>query len=312
MKKRIVNVIFLILFTGPLFPSFLPAGTTPSDDKAKILTTFFPLYLFTRNIMYGIDGVTVENMLPSSYGCPHDFALAPDDLRKIHQADIIIENGLGLEVFMQEAVRTGNNRAHVMIATAGVEPIKLRYYDVHEGSRDDSLLQFNPHAFASPREAGIMVRTITDSLTVWLPRYAEQIRINGNRYAAGLDSLDREFSDSLRDLQNPKVATVHEVLNYMARDYGFDIVDVIEREPGQDPSAKTMVSLVAELRQAKIAAIFSEPQYSTKAVETISAELRVPTYEVDPIASGPDKNLPLDYYQRQMKKNLTALLKAMK
>ncbi len=312
MKNQSVFSIWIISFFIIAHMAAPCAAADQGQSETKILTTFFPLYLFAENITAGIDGITVENLLPSSYGCPHDFALAPDDLRKIHQADIIVENGLGLEVFMEEAVRTGNNRALIVVATEKVKPIKLRYYDPHDDTAGDTLLQFNPHAFASPKEAAIMVETMTDRLAESFPQYSEAIRANGAKYKAMLDSLSAAFSDSLQNLKNPRVVTVHEVLNYLARDYGFEIVDVIEREPGQDPSAKEMVAMVAALRRDKIAAIFSEPQYSTKAVQTISNELRLPYFEVDPIASGPDKNIPLDYYQKRMHDNLVILIKAMK
>jgi zinc transport system substrate-binding protein len=312
---RNLSSYFIGIFILPIIIAGFAGPYAVADEgtgNTKILTTFFPLYLFAENICQGIDGIEVTNLLPSSYGCPHDFALAPADLKKIHEADIIVENGLGLEAFMEEAVRTGNSHARIVVATENIKPIKLRYYDPHEAGIGDTLLQFNPHAFASPQEAAVMVETITERFANLLPQYAERIRSNGSRYKASLDSLSAEFADSLQSLKNPRVVTVHEVLDYMARDYGFKIVDVVEKEPGQDPSAKEMVALVNTLRQSRVAALFSEPQYSTKAIQTISKELGIPTFEIDPVASGSDRDIPLDYYQKRMRDNLTILIKVMK
>ncbi len=119
------------------------------------------------------------------------------------------------------------------------------------------------------------------------------------------------FADSLQSLKNPTIVTVHEVFDYMARDYGFKIFDVIEKEPGQEPSAKELLSQIKEFRDNKIAALFSEPQYSARIVEVIGDELNIPVFQLDPVAGGP-ADPPLNYYEQIMSQNLQALVKAMK
>ncbi len=310
-KTGILSIILWSLIVSPLFVSPVWSNEPP-QKSVKILTSFFPIYLFTLNITHDIDGIIVENLLPSGYGCPHDFTVSPGDIKKIHQADIIIENGLGLETFMTEAIRTGNSRASIIVATDGVKPLKLRYYDPHDATAGDTLLQYNPHVFASPEEAALMVDNITGKLAESLPQFSAQLLINGKRYKAALDSVSREFKDSLVNLKNPRAVSIHEVLDYMARDYGFEITDVIEKEPGQDPSAKEMVELVASLKREKVSAIFSEPQYSSKAADVIAAELKIPVYEIDPLASGSGSKVNLNYYQVRMRNNLKILQKALK
>jgi len=308
--------IFVISIVGSL--SNFAQGATPTKGKTEILTTFFPIYLFAKNITAGIENINVDMLLPSGYGCPHDYAISPDDIKKIHQADIIIMNGLGMEEFLAKAWPSGasnsgfskSHNAKTVVASDGLTPIRLRYYHEHENS-STSAHEYNPHVFASPKQADHMVKTITDSLVRFLPEFEKQLNSNGEEYRRKLDALSRMFEVSLQGLKNPKIVTVHEVFDYMARDYGFDIIDVIEKEPGEEPSAKELLSEIKEFRDNKIAALFSEPQYSARIVEVIGDELHLPVIKLDPVAQGPS-DPPLDYYERIMIQNLNALARAMK
>jgi len=130
-------------------------------------------------------------------------------------------------------------------------------------------------------------------------------------YKERLDSVVTQYRSRLTNLSNPKVAAVHEIYDYLARDFGFQIVDIIEKEPGQEPSARETIALSGELRRNKIAAIFAEPQYSERMARTLASELKVSAYVIDPVATGPS-NPPRDYYETVMLENLENLVKAMK
>jgi len=304
-------ILIIVCLAASMIPISVSAESEPkTEGDIRIVATFFPIYLFTKNITAGIENIKVEILLPSTYGCPHDYSVSPDDIRKIHEADIIVMNGLGMEEFLSKILPTEKYNPRIIVASEGLKPIKLRYYE-GGGSSSGSQHENNPHIFASPKEAAEMARTITDSLIQILPQYEDNLKKNGRSYEEALDNLSKEFSDSLQNLKNPKIVTVHEVFDYMARDYGFIILDVIEKEPGQEPSAKELISEVNEFRQEGVAALFSEPQYSTRIVDMIGKEVGIPVYSLDPVASGPI-DPPLDYYQAMMSQNLTVLMKAMK
>lgn len=308
-RFRLLMIAIFVTSTTALLSNFA-YGAVPTKGKTEILTTFFPIYLFTKNITAGIENINVNLLLPSGYGCPHDYAISPDDIRKIHQADIIIMNGLGMEEFLAKALPSGNRNIKTIIASDGLITIPLRYYHEHEDS-SASTHEYNPHIFASPKQAAYMVKTITDSLARFLPEFEKQLNGNGEKYRRNLDALSKIFDDSLKSLKNPNIVTMHEVFDYMARDYGFKIIDVIEKEPGQEPSAKELLSEIDEFRNNKVAALFSEPQYSARIAEVIGNELKLPIFQLDPVAGGPS-NPPLDYYEQVMTRNLKTLIGAMK
>ena len=103
MKKYIVIIILLILSIVCLI-SF-NNNNDKDISKEKIVTTFYPLYIMTLNILDGTSDIVLENMTENQGGCLHNYTLQTSDLRKLEKANILIRNGLGLENFMDKITR---------------------------------------------------------------------------------------------------------------------------------------------------------------------------------------------------------------
>ena len=85
-----------------------PGPGRAQEADLRVLTSFLPMYLFTRNVVGDAPRVAVEMMLPASLGCPHDYALSPGDMKKIAEADVFIANGVGMEDFLGAPARKAN------------------------------------------------------------------------------------------------------------------------------------------------------------------------------------------------------------
>ena len=91
MRNTTAGIVFLMLLT-------LMCGAALA--QTRVLATTFPVYQIIRNITQNVPDVEVQLMLPAQAGCPHDYALTPQDMSKLAQADILVLNGLGLEAFL--------------------------------------------------------------------------------------------------------------------------------------------------------------------------------------------------------------------
>jgi len=101
-----------------------PFSRVAQGADLRVLTSFLPMYLFTRNVVGDAPGVTVEMMLPASLGCPHDYSLSPGDMRKIAEADLFIANGFGMEDFLGAPVRRANPKIRVVETASSVIPLR--------------------------------------------------------------------------------------------------------------------------------------------------------------------------------------------
>jgi zinc transport system substrate-binding protein len=285
-----------------------PAAKKPGE--VRVLCTFLPLWIFTKNVVGARPGVQVDVLIPGSQG-PHDYQLTPGDMNKINDADLFVANGLYLDEFITDAARKARPGLKIVEAAAGITPIystRESYWMRSDQGDEESPQGINPHAFASPEEAARMVAAIASALAEADPAGAADYRRNAEHYAAALTALAAEFKAVAAAAPDKKIVTFHNAFDYLARDSGLVIEGVIETAPGQAPAAGDLARLADRIRSARVAAIFSEPQFSPRLAQVLAAETGVKTYELDPVATG---KMDPDYYVSAMRQNLATLEKAL-
>ena len=310
MRKTIAGIVFLMTVTLLCGAAFA---------QTRVLATTFPVYQIVRNVVRNVPGMEVQLMLPAQAGCPHDYALTPQDMGKLSQADVLVVNGLGMEAIKVLNLFAYTGGATIAAAAAGasvthVDASKgisglLPYTDeetAHEGHEGHHHGGMNPHLFASPRMAAQMARSIAGQLADLDPGNAAAYWSNGENYARTLDALADEFAALGGKLKNNRIITQHGVFDYLARDMGLEVAAVIQADDTQAPSASDMMKLVKAIRGRHVGAIFTEPQYPDKIAATLSRETGVATAKLDPVATGP-AIAPLDHYEKTMRANLHTL-----
>lgn len=318
-------------------------------DELDVLCSFYPIYQFTKNVVGDAPRVNVQLMLPPEMGCPHDYDLTPEDMKKIATADVYVMNGAGLEAFSVDQILKANADVVVIDTSKNIEHLHAEHehhdHDDHDAKDDDHDHEkgehvhehehdhdeaahkhneeeehghhhshnggVNPHFFSSPSAAAVQVKNIAGALAKADPKNADAYRSNANDYSARLSALADEFKEASKGFGKRQIVTVHEVFDYLADDCDLEIVETIHSAPGQDPSSAQMRKLIEEIREHKAAAVFVEPQYSTAVAETIAKEAGVAVEILDPVASGP-ADAPLDYYESTMKTNLETLKRVLK
>ena len=80
-------------------------NTDEADDMLTVVTSFYPMYIATLNIVDGVEGVRLENLSEPQTGCLHDFQLTPEDMKLLSTADIFVINGGGIESFMSDVAK---------------------------------------------------------------------------------------------------------------------------------------------------------------------------------------------------------------
>ena len=72
------------------------------------------------NVTDGVPNVTIETLTKPMTGCLHDYCATPDDMKRIANANIFIANGLGMESFLDQAIKT-NPKLKVVVTTNGIK-----------------------------------------------------------------------------------------------------------------------------------------------------------------------------------------------
>ena len=287
----------------------------------RILCSTFPIHQIMRYVTQGRAGLELSLLLPAGLGCPHDYALTPQDLRRIGDADVLVINGRGLDEFLGAPAVKAHPRLTVIDSAAGLETEgdggpELHDDEAHEGEGDEGQDRHhahadgNPHLFASPRQAARLARNLADALKRLDPDGAQLYDRNAQAFSARLTALAGEFARLGRTIGCRRVVAQHDVFEFLAQDMGMEVVGVVQRHPGENPSAAEMLALVKRIRATGAQAVFIEPQYAADVATTVAREARVPVVALDPLATGPDE-APPDYYETVMRRNLDALRKTL-
>ena len=292
MMKRILvpamlTAVSLVAACGrPVLP--------PASGGAReftVVTTFYPLYIMALNVAKDVPGVRVVNMTEPITGCLHDYQLTTADLKTLETVDALVVNGAGMESFL-DRVLSRYPKLPQIVASRGVR-----------------LIDDNPHVWVGVEGARAEVANIAAGLAALDTAHASLYQANARAYDARLAALAAEMHAALDSAPRTPVVTFHEAFPYFAREFGLNVVAVVEREPGSEPTPSELGETIRLIRRSKGAVIFTEPQYSSRAAEAIARETGAKLHALDPAVTGPDDP---DAYLAIMRRNLETLRRALR
>ena len=296
---KILSLLLLVLSVA-----LVGCGTTDKAAEKKtagpfrIVTSFYPMYVATINITDGVDGVEVYNMTKPQTGCLHDYQLMTEDMKTLEKADAFVINGAGMEDFMDK-VTEQQKKLKVIDASRGIALI-------HDEEGD------NPHVWLSVTDAITQVRNIADQLKEADPSHAAQYEKNAAAYIEKLTALKTEMHAALDNVPHKDVVTFHEAFPYFAKEFHLNIIGVVEREPGTEPTPTELQETIEQVNSLPSKVLFTEPQYSPAAAETIARETGAKIYTLDPVVTGEATPAAKNAYIDTMKNNMKTLQEALK
>lgn len=255
-----------------------------------IVTSFYPMYIATLNIVGDTEGVTLKNLSEPQTGCLHDFQLTPEDMKLLSGADIFVINGGGIESFMEEI--------------AGDYPDLA----VVEASREVPLLQEeeeeNAHAWMSIKDYRMQVAAIAEALEALDPEHAGNYEENAQAYDAKLAELQAEQEALAEEIGGGSVVIFHEAYAYIAEDYGLEISYVLDLDEERQVSAGEIADLLAAIETDDVQYVLAEELYGSDMGETVEKEAGVTVIYLDALNRG---DYDADSYLDGMRSNMELL-----
>jgi zinc/manganese transport system substrate-binding protein len=279
-----------------------PASTSTPAQKT-IVVTYSVLGALVKDLVG--DEADVVVLMPNGMD-PHEWQPSPRDIETLTRADLLVENGLGLEAGMasafEQAAAAGVERFvvtdHVTVRTVGVgEGADPSDPDQAAGAKD-------PHVWMDP----LTMRQAVDALAPVLATLGIDASARVVEEDARLEALDAELRTILAAVPEARrnLVTGHESLGYFADRYGFTLVGAIV--PGLssqgEPSAADLAALSERIRAAGVGAIFVELGTPTQVAEAIGRETGVQVVELTTHA------LPADGSYFTFMRDLAALVAA--
>ncbi len=251
----------------------------------------------------GGDAVALTALVPPD-GDAHTYEPRPSDLTTLHGAALLVENGLGLEGWM-DRLRGASGFAGVRVeAAAQVTP---RHFT------EDGRITIDPHAWQDPRNAIRYVQAIADGLTRAAPEQATRWHARAADYAAEIAATDRWIAARIATVPpaKRKIVTSHDAFGYYGDRYGIALHFVEGLSTDDEPSAKDMARLIDDIRAQGIRAVFIENMTDPRLIRAVAHDAHVIVGPVVYSDALSPPGGPADTYLKMLRHNTTAFVVAM-
>lgn len=251
----------------------LAAGLIASPAAAepiKVVASFSILGDLVKQV--GGDRVSVETLVGPD-GDAHVFSPSPADARKVAEARLVIENGLGLEGWISKLTKASGGKAEVVVASKGVTPIELKDDDHDHGHGHDHGA-VDPHAWQNVRNVVVYVANIRDALIAADPAGENAYRENAESYTEKLEALDAEIEAAWEKVpgDRKRIITSHDAFGYFANAYGLEVIAPQGVSTEAEASAKDVARIITQIRKEKVPAVFVENISDKRLIERIAKE----------------------------------------
>ena len=231
-------------------------------DKPEVLTTFTVLADLARNVAG--DRLKVRSIVKPGSEI-HGYQPTPSDIEQASSADLIIENGLGLELWARKFTASAGDIPTITLSD-GMEPLLIAE-DAYAGKP-------NPHAWMSPQRTMAYVDQLEQAFVQLDPAGADQFKANAVAYKQSLQRLDQELRSSLETIPTERrvLVSCEGAFTYLASDYGLEEAYLWPVNAESQVTPKRMARLIETVRSRKIPAVFCESTVSDKAQKQVAAE----------------------------------------
>lgn len=258
---RMINHSFLAsLAVG--FLMLTASGTAMAKDKLKAVTTFTVIADIARNVAG--DAATVESITKPNAEI-HEYQPTPGDLIKAQDADLILWNGLGLELWFEKFFSRIKDVPSAVVSD-GVEPIGIA-----EGPYNGKP---NPHAWMSPTSALIYVDNIREAFVKYDPDNADTYEANAEKYKAKINATIDPIKAQLASIPTDKrwLVTSEGAFSYLARDFDLKELYLWPINADQQGTPQQVRKVIDGVRTNNIPAVFSESTVSAAPAEQVARE----------------------------------------
>ncbi|WP_445505507.1 metal ABC transporter substrate-binding protein [Niallia sp. 03091] len=320
LRTVLIVLVAVVFMAGCGKNSETTNGKTSNSEKIKVITTFYPMYEFTKNVAG--DQADVELLIPSSTE-PHEWEPSPKDVANIQNADLFIYNSEYMETWVPQVKDTLSGKKVKFVEASkgitlveGVEEEEEHHEDGteeeehHEGEHEHHH-EMDPHVWLSPALAQKEVQTITDTLISADPDNKAAYEKNSKAYLAKLTQLDNDYRTELKGVKKKELITQHAAFGYLAKEYGLIQVPIAGLSPEQEPNAQKLAELKDFAKEHDVKVIYFEEITSPKLAKTLASEIGAKTEVLSTLEglSEKDQAKGLDYIQ-VMEANLEKLVQS--
>lgn len=251
MKSMIIAILMSITTIG-----------AASADTLKVVTTFTVFADMAKNVVK--DRAEVVSITRPGAEI-HNYQPTPGDIRRAQDADLILWNGLNLELWFEKFFENLSDVPGILL-TEGIEPMSIG-----EGPYNGKP---NPHAWMSPENGVIYVQNMAKAFGEFDPENAEFYNANADAYIQELRAISAPIKTSIDaiDENSRWLVTSEGAFSYLARDFGLQELFIWPINADQQGTPQQVRKVIDTVREFNIPAVFSESTVSANPAQSIANE----------------------------------------
>jgi len=262
-------------------------GESRASEQPELIAAFYPLEFVAAEIVGR--HATVTNLSPPGVE-PHDLELAPDQVRSLAQADLVVFIGGGFQPAVEDIIDE-------LSGIPTIDALDTQDELIGAGGAD-------PHVWLDPTRLALVGNVIAREMAAIDAGNADVYRDNSAALAGALNALDEEYSAALEDCERNELVVSHEAFRYLTDRYRLEQVGVSGIDPESEPSPGRLAEVAELARERGVTTIFFEEQVAPDIAEVIADEVGARVQVLDPLEFKPEGGLD---YLDVMRSNLDSI-----
>ncbi|MFO7881263.1 MAG: metal ABC transporter substrate-binding protein [Kosmotogaceae bacterium] len=256
--------VSLILFLLSIYSIF----------SINIVTTINPYYLLIKDL---VDAKATIDVIIEPGENPHTYSPTINDVKKLRSADLIVANGLSLELYLKDTLKDIEDKnSNVLYISDFIEELA---HNVHE-KEDDHI---NPHLWLS---LDYMIEQIIPGLTTKLieadPENKNFYKDQSEKLIDELEKIRNDAHSILKNYSETNVLLSHHSFEYFFDDFNIEEYAIFEGH-GDEPTIKELKSYIEKANNGEFIAIFGEKQQNIEPVQVIVKSTNLSMGILDPL-----------------------------
>ena len=272
-----------------------------AEEKIKIVTTFTIIADITKNIT----GDAAEVLSITKPGAEiHGYQPTPKDIVKAYDADLILWNGMNLELWFEQFFSNLNETTSITVSE-GIDAINISEGD-YQGLP-------NPHAWMGLNEALIYVDNIVNALSYYDKKNSELYFQNAAKYKEKIISTIEPLKESILQIPEKQrwLVTCEGAFSYLARDLSLKELFIWPMNADEVGTPKQIKKVIDRINENKIPIIFCESTVNQAPAKQIAKETGAKFGGILYVDSLSDKNGPVPTYLDLLKSTYNTVEKGL-
>lgn len=239
--------------------------TSEPKEKFNVVATSTMLTDLAK--VLGGDKVEVTGIMAVGVD-PHLYQPTAGDVERVHNADMLVFNGLHFEGQMIHIMEDMIDRGKIVaIASDGIKTSDVLPWE--EGVGD-------PHIWNKISNWVGATQEVANSYKKLDPANADYYQNNADNYIKELNALDKDLKEKIKEIpeESRVLITAHDAFNYLADEYGFIVRGVQGISTESEASTKDIDDLAQFIVDKKVKSIFVETSVPLKNIEALQEAVK--------------------------------------